>query len=856
MGVTYKAFDTNLHSYVAIKTIYPPLLQNRKVRERFEREARQAARFRHANVASIYYLKTTAEHCFYAMELVEGESIEQLVERSGPLNLSFALELAAQVADALAAAEKLRLVHRDIKPSNLMLTRGEDGRVQVKLIDFGVALWQAPQASSDAEQLTQAGLVGTTHFASPEQLRREPLDSRSDIYSLGATLWFMLTGRPPFDGPPSEVIDKHVHSPAPLRELTSVPPGVRELLGRMLEKDPARRPESAGKLQMEIEQCRGKVPRTTSKTPVTKRRSKSLVRWIPVGGIILLVAAGAVTWHFLTAKKAPNSPRAPGPVAEQTIAVLPFHPLTPDDSSKRVAESIQDEVVASLARNKRLTVISPDSANSPRLVSMTAAEKGHALGASILCGGSVQRDRDHYRVNAQLVEAPTGKTVYAGVFDGEENDLFALQRHIAQEMTVQLQPDRPYEEAPGVPTENVAAYEAYLQGRDWERRVDNTAGMNAQKASELYEQAVNLDSTFGLAEAALGSVCARIYWQTDERDQRQKYLTKAQRAVEQAVKLQPNLPEVHSALGYYYYYGHRDYDHALKEFRLAQKELPNDADVALALGLVLRRKAAWDESVASLQRASRLDPLNMRVLSHLAETLDGLRRYQEEEQVYARELALKPDDAELRLEHAYLHWKETGSTGELRQTADEIDPAHESDDQAFARWDVDMLERKFDAAVSDVQKSPRAEFDTGSGIMPKELLCALALWAKGDELAARPYFETSRTHLEEALTKDPQEARLRVTLALAYAGLGRKAEAVEQARLALQERSPEIDPVAGPPIADSVARVYVMVGDKHAAMAELTRLSKMAFGISTVRLKFDPAWDPLRQLPEWQHLFK
>ncbi len=860
MGVTYKAFDTNLHSYVAIKTIYPPLLQNRKLRERFEREARQAAQFRHPNVASIYYLKTSSNHCFYAMELVEGESVEQLVERGGPVDASFALEVAAQVADALVAAEKLRLVHRDIKPSNLMLTRAEDGKTRVKVIDFGVALWLDPQTSRDAEQLTQAGLVGTSHFASPEQLRHEPLDSRSDIYSLGATLWFMLTGRPPFLGSPGEVADKQLHAAAPVKELTSISGCVRELLGHMLEKDAAARPGKAAALRAEIEHCRAKASRNRTSAGVSAVLSMPAARrrtWTLVGATVLCLAAALalLVWRGSSARR-PTTATTENAQVDKSIAVLPFHLLTTDEQSRRLAEGVQDEILTSLAHNKRLTVISAGSANSPHLESMTPAEKGAALGVSILMEGSLQREAEQYRVSALLVEARTGKTLYAHVFEGQQNDLFGLQRQIAQETTAQLQPDRPYEGAAGVPTENMAAYEAYLQGREWERKVDSYQGTNAARAEEFYERAVNLDPTFALAEAALASVCARLYWQEDNWDVRQSYLAKARYAVEEAVKLQPKLPEVHAALGYYYYYGHRDYDHALQEFREAEKNQPNDSEVALALGLVLRRKGAWDDAVASFRRASRLDPLNSRVLSILADTYSGLRRYDEEEQVFARELALKPDDPELRLEHAYLQFKKTGSTAELRAVVEASDPAHESHDAGFARWDVDMLERKFEQAVVDIQKSPRPEFETEFAIFPKDLLCGLALWAKGDAEAARPWLEKSRVLMEPAVQKNTEGPRLRVALAMAYAGVGRKAEATQQAQLAKEERPPEVDPVGGPPIALSVARVYVMSGDKAAALHELGPLLRMPFGLSLSRAKLDPCWDSLRGMEEWHRLLR
>ncbi len=167
MGVTYKAFDENLHCYVAVKVIHGALLHDREVRERFMREARQAAQLRHPNVASILHLGIKSGACFYAMELIEGESVEQLVQRAGALNPRFALDIAGQIASALAAAAKLRLVHRDLKPSNVMLIRTGDGKASAKLIDFGVGLLLDPQTAEESARLTQAGLIGTAHSPAP-----------------------------------------------------------------------------------------------------------------------------------------------------------------------------------------------------------------------------------------------------------------------------------------------------------------------------------------------------------------------------------------------------------------------------------------------------------------------------------------------------------------------------------------------------------------------------------------------------------------------------------------------------------------------------------------------------------------
>ncbi len=241
MGVTYKAFDTNLRCDVALKVINPQFLNSETARQRFLREARAAAQLRHPNVASVFHLGNVSDSFFYAMEYVEGETVEHRVEQEGSLDPSLALRITRQVARALIAADKQKLVHRDIKPSNIMLVRDEDeDHLLVKVIDFGLA----KSLSSGADQsvtVTSGGFVGTPHFASPEQLEERDIDIRSDIYSLGATLWFMLTGKPPFQGSMASVIHQHLGSPLPSDVLATFHPRLARILQKCLAKKPADR---------------------------------------------------------------------------------------------------------------------------------------------------------------------------------------------------------------------------------------------------------------------------------------------------------------------------------------------------------------------------------------------------------------------------------------------------------------------------------------------------------------------------------------------------------------------------------------------------------------------------------------
>ncbi|MBV9274622.1 MAG: SUMF1/EgtB/PvdO family nonheme iron enzyme [Verrucomicrobia bacterium] len=257
MGITYKAFDQNLHCHVALKVISGRLLEDATAAERFLREARSAAQLRHRNVASVFHLGKHGDSYFYAMEFIDGETVTARVKREGPLSCLLALDIAQQVCAALIAADAQQLVHRDIKPSNLMLTREADGEMVVKVIDFGLAKSAVMQTSAN---LTLGGFVGTPYFASPEQLDRQPEDIRSDIYSLGVTLWFMLTGKPTFMGSIASVIAQHLDRSPPFEDLAILPAEVVAVLRQTLEKDREKRIQNPialrGELKSRIEQLR------------------------------------------------------------------------------------------------------------------------------------------------------------------------------------------------------------------------------------------------------------------------------------------------------------------------------------------------------------------------------------------------------------------------------------------------------------------------------------------------------------------------------------------------------------------------------------------------------------------------
>jgi len=351
MGITFKAIDTNLRRPVALKVVKARLLDNEVIRQRFISEARAAASLRHPNVASVFHLGRIGEDYFYAMEFVEGESLERILKYRGPVELKLALEIVDQVAAALSAAYRQNIVHRDIKPSNLMVTFGEVGCVTVKVIDFGLA--KPIRASLAEPRFSEAGLfVGTPHFASPEQCAGKGVDIRSDLYSLGVTFWVMLTGKVPFDGPTLEVMEKHLHDAPPIERLEQVPKPVVSLIESLLEKDPAKRPQTPFQLQTMIQRVREALGRASNGTQIGRQRFG-----LRIGGLFIvtfLVGIAVVCFYFAYR-------RVPPRIDVKSVAVLPFDNVGDDKQKEYFGDGLTTEVIFQLSKISDLRVISRNS---------------------------------------------------------------------------------------------------------------------------------------------------------------------------------------------------------------------------------------------------------------------------------------------------------------------------------------------------------------------------------------------------------------------------------------------------------------------------------------------------------------
>src|SRR5438874_1794062 len=619
MAITYRARDTVLNSEAALKVIERRVAQNLGARSRFLREARAAANIHHPNIARVTYYGEQGGECFYAMELIKGETLEARVRRDGPMPLAVALQVIEQAARALAVAEACGVVHRDIKPSNIMLESDASGTLTVKLIDYGVAKVMGPQAEPGLEQ-TQVGFIGTPAFASPEQFAgagQSPVDTRSDIYSLGVTLWYLLTGRTPFVGRTMEEIRARQTDELPLEQLKSphLPGQVIALLKSMLAPDPKDRPQSARELLSAVHDCY-----TRFNPEARSRRRKVALAAAAATLAVAVIALG--TWLY-------QRTRAFTPM-ERSIAVLPFENLSSDKENAYFVEGIQDEILTRLSTIADLQVLSRASTQRYKSTPENLPEIAKQLGVAHILEGSVQKGADAVRVNVQLIKAATDSHLWSDTFDRKLTDILSVETEVAKTIADQLRAritGKEQEVIAAKPTDNPQAYYAYLCGLVFTTKTGLTpaTSLGAQK---YLREAAQLDPNFALGWALLSYVDASGYL-TQSLQPTESLREEARQAAETALKLQPSLGEAVFAKGFYHYACLREYDAAVDYLKQAHRLLPNNSRIPQSLAYVERRRGNWQKSETYFNDAEKLDPRDVNLLSQHARSYVCLRRFPE-----------------------------------------------------------------------------------------------------------------------------------------------------------------------------------------------------------------------------------
>ena len=562
MAVVYLADDLRHHRKVAIKFIQPELAQAVGA-ARFLREIEIAAQLTHPHIVPLYDSGEIDGRLFFVMPFLEGESVRARIDRERQLPVHDALGIARQVASALEYAHARNVVHRDIKPENILLYEGE-----AMVADFGIALAMSAAASP---RITGTGLVvGSPQYMSPEQALDEGTDARSDQYSLACVLFEMLTGEAPYSGTtPYSILSKRLVDPVPsVRRLRStVPTVVDRALTRALAKVPADRFATVGAFASEL----------------------ALANMTPATG------SAAVA----------ERPRA------TSVAVLPFRNLSADPENEYFADGITEDVIAHLAKIRALTVISRGSVMQFKQRTGSMRDISATLGATALLDGSVRRAGNRVRIVAQLVDGESDRHLWAETYDRQLDDIFSIQTdvalHIASALEAELSPDE-RDRVQRKPTEDLQAYQLFLQGRQWHIKYTPEA---LERAIEYFERALERDPSFALPAAELATSLLEII-ESGVMEPAAAY-ARAEDAVTRALRSDPDSSQAHATWGYLRMVRDFAWEDAEREFRHALALSPSNADAYDVYGRLCAAQGRFDESIEHMRRAQELDPLAHRI---------------------------------------------------------------------------------------------------------------------------------------------------------------------------------------------------------------------------------------------------
>lgn len=848
MGVIYRARQRHSRRIVALKRILSYHADSQDTLMRFRREAQAAANLDHPNILPIYEVSESDDGLpFFSMKFAGGGSLLEVasVLRSDPRR---AVALMVKVARAVQYAHEQGILHRDLKPGNILL----DGRGEPMVSDFGLAKWLEPTG-----RLTRTpSIFGTPGYIAPDQVNGSEgkLTAAADVYSLGAVLFDLLTGRPPFTGEHAlKTIQQATEKPAP--KLRSLAPeldrDLETVCAKCLERDPAARYHSAGELADDLERWlhgHSIVARPVS-PPV------HVWRWMRRNPLVAQMAALLLTMATVVGVLIFKSQTVSPPTASG-IAVVPFESLSSDKESTFFADGVYDGVLTKLAKFANLKVINHNSVANYRGARDTA-EIGRNLNVAYVLKGNVRKDADTLHVDVELIGTQKNARVWAEQYDRKVSDMFMLQGDIAQKIADKLgigvspaQKTTLQETA----TADLIAYNAYLRAKDllYDISLSTQQKEDLFQAVELLDQAVARDPGFFDAYCQLAGAHDRIYFQAfDHTDARLKL---AQTAIQSVQRLRPESGETHLALAQHYYYAHGDYDRARQELVLAHLTLPNESRIPLLAGYIDRREGRWEKALEEMTQALVLSPRDFSVLQQIALTYEALGRYKEMAATLDRILAISPKDVPSRVRRALVDLEGAADPKAFHTAVDAILTEDANASLCFVNPWLFLVLRAPDQAVQ------RALFNmTQCGCYDERVpfpdgWCEGQLAKfRGNESAARAAFNSARNELAQAVQKQPDYAAALCALGVIDAVLGNKEDAIREGERAVELTPVSKNAIEGATLVRYLAVIYAWAGDKDRAiqrLAETTYLpgSHVSYGY----LRLHPLWDPLRGDPRFE----
>ena len=843
-GVVYRAHQKSLNRTVALKVIGLGPWATEAHLKRFRREAEAAASLEHPCIVPIYEVGERDGSCYFSMRLVEGGQLDEVVRRE-PMPIRRAVELIAKVARTVSYANEHGILHRDIKPGNILL----DAKGEPHLTDFGLARL----VESESTVTRTLEVLGTPSYMAPEQAagNNAKLTSATDVYGLGAVLYQLLTGHPPFAGGTTYETIKLLLETEPRQPRLWNPKVDRDLSTiclKCLEKDSERRYSSALALAEDLERWLKHEPIQARRTGVVARGKKWLQRNPTVAAVVtlslaLIAAVGVIVWKSELFRR----PAMAG------IAVLPFENLSNDKEDASFADGVQDDLLTKLAKIADLKVISRTSVMQYRDQHNTR-QIGDALRVSHVLEGSVRKTGAWLHINAQLIDTRTDTHIWAEQYDRDLKDVFAIQSEIAQKVAGQLHVKVSRAERLAIqrpPTADLTAFNLYSRAKNLLLTVTFTRSTKGYllKAADLLNQAAAHDATFFQAYCQLARTHDQLY--SFGYDRTPSRLALAEAAIQSAFQLRPDSGEAHLARAENLFRGYRDYDGALAELETARQTLPNDARLFELKGYVERRQGRWEESTRDMEQAVELDPRNSSLLLGIGLGYAYLRRYSDEAAMLDRALAIEPNDTGLRVARAEVECDWRANTQPVHQVIDELHAKGRGAIQSVAdSWLICALAERDPAAAANALAA-LGENGFGSATLRYSPRFGEGLIARmtKDDAKARSAFTAARAEQEKVVRAHLDDAGPLCVLGLIDAGLGRKEEALREGWRAIELLPVEKDAINGMRLIVCLARIAAWAGNKDLACEQLVRASRLPGGVSYGELKLLPWWDPLRGDP-------
>jgi TolB-like protein/tRNA A-37 threonylcarbamoyl transferase component Bud32 len=849
MGVIYRARQRHSRRIVALKRILSYHADSQDTLARFRREAQAAASLDHPNILPIYEVSESEEGLpFFSMKFAGGGSLLEAapVLRNEPRR---AVALMAKVARAVQYAHTKGILHRDLKPGNVML----DGHGEPLVSDFGLAKWL--DAISDLTHTLT--IFGTPGFIAPEQAKGPAanLTPAADVYSLGAILFSLLTGRPPFLGEHAlAVIQEAAEKSAP--KLRSLVPGLdrdlETICAKCLEREPSARYHSAGDLAEDIERWlegRHIVARPVSAPARVWRWSRRNPVVAGMGALLLVLgtAVGALIWKG-------ESVRAP---AASGIAVLPFENLSPEDESAFFADRVQDGILTKLARVADLKVISRTSV-LPYRGARSTQQIAHALNVSHVLEGSVRRSAGKIFFNVQLIDARTDTHVWAEKYECDVNELFAIQSGVTQKVAEQLHARVSANEEAAIkepPTTDIVAYDRYSRAKDLINGIwfSTRAKEDLFQAVQLLEQAIARDPLFFDAYCQIAGAHDRIYFLGF--DHTEARLKLSETAMQSIHRLRPDSGETHLALAQHLYWAYQDYDRAQQQLNAARAALPNESRIPLLAGYIERRQGHWAKSLEQMNRALELDPRNFSILQQISLTYQHLRRYKEMATTLDNVLAIAPKDIPTRAQRARVDMEWRADPKPLHTTiqtilAEDPNAAPVLVDHWLA---VALRERDPVAAKRALSVMPSDGCYDENIPFPNSWCEGLAAYFRGDGAAATAAFTHARKEIERTVRDQPDYAAALCALGVVDAALGNKEAAIREGERAVELMPAKKGAIDGAMLTQYLAVIYAWTDEKDRAIERLAEAAKLPGSqVSYGHLRLHPFWDPLRGDPRFE----